>query len=136
MNIFNLSKSRNWCYRFTVHHGRQFITKKIKRNCNQNANTTESNRTSTDLLYLTSVHFDALFNAFHRDIVDHLQPYILDYDDQNWYLSQVYLINGVELKFRGQAILFTPVTVHNTEHHEYQKDATLPLDFWLNFLKK
>ena len=121
---------------YTPHHGRQFIIEKIQQNCNQNANTKESNRTAIDSLYLTSAHFDALFNAFHRDIVDHLLPYIIDYDDQNWFLSQVYLINAVELKFRGQAILFTPVIVHNTEHNEYPHNESMPLQIWVKLVEE
>ena len=50
---------------YILHHGRQFIIEKIQQNCNQNeSNTNKPNRTSIDSLYLTSVHFDALFNAF------------------------------------------------------------------------
>ena len=106
-------------------------------NCNQNeANTKESNRTSIASLYLTSAHFDALFNAFHRDIIDYILPYIIDYDDQNCFLSQIYLINAVELKFRGQAIHFTPVIVHNTEHHEYPQNESMPLQIWVKLVEE
>ena len=114
---------------FSVDRAREFIIQKIQKNCNLLASTNLSNRTSTDSLYLTTAHFDALFNAFHRDIIDHVLPYILDYDDRNWHVSQMYLVSAVELKFRGQVILFAPVIVYNPEHHEYPKGVA-KLESW------
>ena len=60
---------------YLQHHGTRFIIPRVKKNCNVNANTDLSNRTSIDSLFLTSVHFDAAFNAFHREIVDEILPY-------------------------------------------------------------
>ena len=50
-------------------------------------------------------------------------------------MSQKYLISAVEFKFRGQAILFTPVIVHNTEHHEYPKYGFLTFQIWVRLVK-
>ena len=57
---------------YLTHHGANHIIPKMHENCNIGVNTDLSNRTSTDSLYLTSVHFDACFNAFHYEIVDHI----------------------------------------------------------------
>ena len=122
---------------YTPHHGREFIIEKVQQNCNQNeANTKKSNRTSIDSLYLTSVHFDAIFNAFHRDIIDHILPYTLDYDNSSWHMSQRNLVSAVELKFRGQAILFTPVIAINTGHHEYPRDVSLIPQNWVKLVEE
>ena len=119
---------------YVNHHGASHIISKMQENCNIGVNSDLSNRTSTDSLYLTSVHFDACFNAFHYEIVDHILPYILDYDDTNWFMSQVYLISLVELKFRGQTVLFRPVVADNTRHSDYPKGIEKMAETWLDMV--
>ena len=47
----------------------------------------------------------------------------------------MYLVSTVELMFRGQVILFTPVIVYNTEHHEYPRGGMV-LEKWSNMAKE
>ena len=117
------------------HHGANFIIPRVHNNCNVNANTDLSNRTSIDSLFLTSVHFDAAFNAFHREIVDEILPYSLDYEI-NWHLSQLLLVTLFELKFRGQAILFRPVIAYNPMHSRYPKGGDPRRIIWPKIAKK
>ena len=120
---------------FSVDRARQFIIERMQQICNINESINVSNRTSINSPYLTSAHFDGLFNAFHRDIVDQVLPYILYYDEHSWHMSQMYLVSTVELKFRGQVILFTPVIVYNTEHHEYPRGGMVS-EKWSNMAKE
>ena len=121
---------------YPIHHSAVYTVQKMQQNCNLDANTNVLNRTSTESLYLTSVHFDALFNAFHRDIIDQILPYTLDYDNSNWHTSQRYLISLIELKFRGQVVLFTPVTINNTEHLAYPAKSLLVFEDWVKLVKQ
>ena len=121
---------------YPFNRGTVYMVQKMQQNCNLGAKTNVSNRTSTDSLYLTSIHFDALFNAFHRDIIDHILPYTLDYDDSDWQMSQRYLVSAIELKFRGQVVLFTPVTIYNTEHLGYPGEELLIFENWVKSVKQ
>ena len=70
-------------------------------------------------LSLPVVWFDAAFNAFHYKAVADILPYDTQYDDTSWWLSQVVVITLVELKFRGQALLYVPASVGDTRHRTY-----------------
>ncbi|KAL9950945.1 hypothetical protein ACROYT_G043520 [Oculina patagonica] len=64
---------------------------------------------------------DAIFNAFHHKAIDHILPYPTKYDKESWWSSQLHVICSVELKFRGQALLFVPITVYNGQHRDYPR---------------
>ena len=120
------------------YYGSKFILEKIGSNCNVGENQTSlpSNRTTSSSMFLTAVHFDALFNAFHRDIVDTVLPYIVDYDDIDWTLSQRYVISLIELKFRGEVVMFTPVAIRNVLHREYPVNTVSVFDTWRHMTKE
>ena len=121
---------------YIPHHGAKFILSKVLKNCNVNANANLSNRTSIVSLYLTSVHFDAMFNAFHRKIVDQILPFNLDYEKINWHFSQLHVTALIELKFRGQVMLFRPVVADNAIHGKYPIGGEpLPIT-WPKIIKK
>lgn len=73
------------------------------------------------LIFPVSISFDAGFNAFHRDAIDHLLPYNLKYEDTSWWESQKYVILAADLLFRGQVLRYLPVSVTNTKHRAYPK---------------
>ncbi|XP_078354595.1 uncharacterized protein LOC144639195 [Oculina patagonica] len=64
---------------------------------------------------------DAILNAFHHKAIDHILPYPTKYDKQSWWSSQLHVICSVELKFRGQALLFVPITAYNGQHRDYPR---------------
>ncbi|XP_078354583.1 uncharacterized protein LOC144639185 isoform X1 [Oculina patagonica] len=64
---------------------------------------------------------DAIFNAFHHKAIDHILPYPTKYDKESWWSSQLHVICSVELKFRGQALLFVPITAYNGQHRDYPR---------------
>ena len=72
-------------------------------------------------MVIPTAYFDALFNAFHRDAIEHILPYPTKYDKESWWASQLHVMCSVELKFRGQAMMFVPVAVNNPQHHTYPK---------------
>ncbi|KXJ22204.1 hypothetical protein AC249_AIPGENE22198 [Exaiptasia diaphana] len=79
------------------------------------------------------ISFDAGFNAFHRDAVDHLLPYNLEYEDQSWWESQKYIILASDLMFRGQVLRYLPITATNTKHRQYPKAY---LENWKHILDR
>ncbi|KAL9950936.1 hypothetical protein ACROYT_G043509 [Oculina patagonica] len=64
---------------------------------------------------------DAILNAFHHKAIDHILPYPTKYDKQSWWSSQLHVTCSVELKFRGQALLFVPITAYNGQHRDYPR---------------
>ena len=68
-----------------------------------------------------TIHFDAAFNAFHKDAIGHILPYRLDFEQSSWWNSQKFVILASELVFRGQVLRFFPVTVLNEQHRDYPK---------------
>ena len=70
---------------------------------------------------LPVVFFDALLNAIHHKAMDHLLPFPTHYDKESWWTPQIHVICSAELKFRGQALLFVPVTVYNLKHRSYPR---------------
>ena len=81
-------------------------------------------------LYLTVVHFDAMFNAIHRDAVPTLLPYSTSYDWIDWTISQRVLIVQVEFMFRGHAVMFTPVNLPNKVHRSYPRIGKEAAEAW------
>jgi hypothetical protein len=76
-----------------------------------------------------TIHFDAAFNAFHKNAVDHILPYRLEHEHRSWWQSQKFVIIASELMFRGQALRFFPVAVFNEKHRAYPREDW---DNWSN----
>ncbi|KAJ7328134.1 hypothetical protein OS493_025538 [Desmophyllum pertusum] len=68
-----------------------------------------------------TIYFDPLLNAFHAKAVSHIFPLDTRHEKVNWWLTDKYVTSVVELKFRGQALLFFPVTVENLLHRPYPR---------------
>jgi len=74
-------------------------------------------------LVLPTVVFDGLFNAFHHKAVEHVLPYPTQYERGCMYCCNRNTMMVVEVKFGGQALLFSPVTAGNPKHREYDRSA-------------
>ena len=83
-----------------------------------------------------TIHFDAAFTAFHRNAVDFMLPYRLDYERQSWWQSQKFLVLAADLLFRGQILRFTPVLALNKEHREYPRQDWDNWGHMYNILKE
>ena len=121
---------------YQFHHDSEAIIQSFHKICSPHMNPNEnlpSNRTSlgTELpLYLTVFTFDGMLNAYHRDAVLDLLPYTLSYDYQNWNFAQLFQFAKVELMYRGQAVMFTPVNAENPLHREYPNDVAGVGEMW------
>ena len=82
-----------------------------------------------------TILFDPLFNAFHAKAVGHVFPLDTRYENENWWLSDKYVASVVEVKFRGQALLFFPVTVENLLHRPYPQSSRGTAKAWRGFIK-
>ena len=112
---------------YVIHHGARFTFERRKHVCGF------TNDTS---LVLPVVWFDASFNAFHYKAVTHILPYDTQFDSVNWWMSAFHSFLAVELKFRGQALLFAPVTASNPRHRPYPRTNVNQQEVWLTFLEK
>jgi len=74
-----------------------------------------------DLSLLPMVHFDPILNAFHRDAYSHLLPYPEDYDQECWWHPHRFVTIGIEVKFRGQAVMYPGITILNLSHRSYPR---------------
>ena len=72
-------------------------------------------------LVLPTVVFDGLFNAFHHKAVEHVLPYPTQYERGCIFCCNRNTMMVVEVKFGGQALLFSPVTAGNPKHREYDR---------------
>ena len=68
-----------------------------------------------------TIWFDAAVTAFHRNALDLMLPYRLDYEKKSWYQSQKFVILGAYLMFRGQVLRFAPLSATNNAHREYPR---------------
>jgi len=78
--------------------------------------------------------FDALFNAFHHEAIKHILPYPMQYDNESWAISQLHVIYSVELIFRGQALVYMPITAHNPQHRAYPRGHMTDLERRIPFI--
>ena len=65
----------------------------------------------------------------------HIFPLDTRYEQVNWWFTDKYLCSVVELKFRGQALLFFPVTVQNPLHRPYPRSLAGKQAAWRAFIK-
>ena len=76
---------------------------------------------------LPTVMFDAIFNAFHHKAVEHVLPYPTQHERGCMFAINRNTMIAVEVKFGGQAFLFSPVTASNPKHREYDRSTN---NFW------
>ena len=85
-------------------------------------------------LVIPILWFDALFNAFHYKSIEHLFPYRTQYESKTWWSSQIYMFSAVELIFRGQALMFAPVTAGNPKHRPYPRSLEDENTRWRDYI--
>lgn len=73
----------------------------------------------------TCFMFDAMFNAFHRDIVndDLVLPYYTGFDHKSWWYSQWFVIHLMHAFFPKHVLQFNGVWVGNSAHGIYPQSA-------------
>ena len=98
---------------YKIHHGAYFVIKKRRYLCGLNESS----------LVFPTVFYDAIFNAFHYKAVEHILPYPTQYERVCMYASNRDTMIAVEVKFGGQALLFSPVTAGNSKHRKYDRST-------------
>ena len=81
------------------------------------------------------IYFDPVINAFHAKAVVHIFPLDTRFEQVSWWFTDKYLCSVVEIKFRGQALLFFPVTVYNPLHRPYPRSLAGTKKAWREFIK-
>lgn len=66
-------------------------------------------------------HFDAIFNAFHREAVEWLLPYNNSFDSSSWWTSQLILIHKAGMWFQSHVLEFSEMTVSNPSSRPYPR---------------
>lgn len=85
-------------------------------------------------LVIPTVWFDGVYNAHHHKSIKHLFPYRVQYEKISWWSLHRYMFSAVELKFRGQALMFVPVTAGNPTHRSYPKSLTDIVTYWRDYI--
>ena len=98
---------------YKFHHGASVVLDRRRELCGINEPS----------LVLPTVFFDAIFNAFHHKAVEHLLPYPTQYERGCIFASNRDTMIAVEVKFGGQALLFSPVTAANPKHRKYDRSS-------------
>ncbi|KAL9964909.1 hypothetical protein ACROYT_G028622 [Oculina patagonica] len=111
---------------YTLHHGAGWTLKRRKLLCG-------NNETS---MVIPTVCFDAIFHAFHYKAIAHILPYKTQYEQESWWVSALHIMSVLELKFRGQALLFAPVTVENPKHRRYPRETEHFNEIWRTFIEQ
>ena len=111
---------------YIEHHGAKWTLARRKRLCSKYDRS----------LVLPVVCFDAIFHAFHYKAIAHILPYSTEYEKESWWLSALRIMSVLELKFRGQALLFAAVTVKNPKHREYPRSAKHFDAIWRIYIKE
>ncbi len=72
-------------------------------------------------IYLQIYRMNAIFNAFHYQVIDHLLPYTPKYDSVSWWYSQMYLTIRCNIRFNGQVVVDPRIRTRNLQHRGYPR---------------
>lgn len=110
---------------YGVHHGARWTFERRETVCG----ITEKS------LVLPTVWFDGVFNAHHYKSIQHLFPYRVQYEKISWWSIHRYMFSAVELKFRGQALMFVAVKAGNPKHRSYPKSLKDIHIYWRGYIE-
>lgn len=70
--------------------------------------------------------FDALYNAFHRDVLLHILPYDARLDRTScWWLTQAQVILRASIPYRGLVLMSNDIGAKNPKHRGYPRSCTM-----------
>jgi hypothetical protein len=64
-------------------------------------------------------HLDFIVLAYHREALEVLHPYVLTYDSQCAWSSQLMQMLEANLLYRNHVLSFSSLEIHNKNHKEY-----------------
>lgn len=78
-----------------------------------------------DLEAHTCGWFDAMYNAFHREIIEDrlILPYYDTFDGESWWYSQLFVIELVQELFPDHLLQVNTVWTDNAKHQEYPRQS-------------
>ena len=71
--------------------------------------------------YIQVYRMDAIFNAFHYQVIDHILPYTPKYDSVSWWYSQMYATIRCNIQFNGQVVIDPRIRTRNPQHRGYPR---------------
>ncbi len=74
--------------------------------------------------YIQIYRMDAIFNAFHYQVIDHVLPYAPKYDSVSWWYSQSFTIIRCNIRFNGQVVIDPRFRTPNQKHRSYPQKKT------------
>jgi hypothetical protein len=80
----------------------------------------------TDMLAQTCFMFDAMYNAFHKDILKDkfMLPYFPGFDKKSWWYSQSFVIHLMHLFYPNHILQINTVRIENSFHGEYPRSSS------------
>ena len=89
-------------------------------------------------MVIPTVWFDGVINAYHQKAVAHILPYPTLGKDESWYIPNRHIMSAAELRFRGQVMMYVPVSVQNPVHRSYPKSVSVKAmrSYWREFIEK
>lgn len=69
------------------------------------------------------IHIDFLMMAYHREALEILHPWILDYDNDCIWASQLMQSFETAIVYRNHQLVFDSIKIRNTQHHEYKRNC-------------
>ena len=89
-------------------------------------------------MVIPTVWFDGVINAYHHKAVTHILPYPTIGKKESWYIPNKHIMSAAELTFRGQVMMYVPVSVRNSGHSSYPKAVAPKVmqTYWRKFIEK
>ncbi len=74
----------------------------------------------------TVYSFDAIFNAFHRDLITDgvVLPYYDGFDKSTWWFSQLCVIHLASILYPDHVLKFNRIVVDNATHRDYPRNQS------------
>ncbi len=72
-------------------------------------------------VYVQIYHMDAILNAFHYQVMDHILPYTPKYDSVSWWYSQLFTMIRCNILFNGEVVIDPRLRIRNPKHRSYPR---------------
>lgn len=86
--------------------------------------------------YIDSLNLvDFMVIAYHRESVEMLHPFILEYDNECTVASQIIQLFEISLLYRSHLLVIGNMTLSNSRHRPYPLDCDVPIEQLFEFHK-
>lgn len=86
----------------------------------------------------TVYSFDAMFNAFHRDLLKDgiVLPYYDGFDSKSWWFSQLCVIHLSSVLYPDHVLKFNKIKIENHNHRQYPRNQVSEFEEMEKWIKK